>query len=139
MATGIEFHRRKGQRKWKGECIKETISVNLKGLLEKFVMEDCPNLMAALELPDEPIPLWWTADFINGSDGECWTTAKEEKWVVGEFNCSCVGLSKCLPACCTPDSPSVSWKDIPDQEKKDAMIYGNIIGNEAAKLLGISA
>merc|ERR1719482_1665191 len=49
-----------------GECVKETISVNLKSLLEKFVVEDCPNLMATLDLPGEPIPLWWTADFING-------------------------------------------------------------------------
>ena len=52
-------------------------------------------------------------------------------------NCSCVGLSKCLPAYCKPDTPNVSYKDIPEQEKKDATIYGNIVGREAAKLLGV--
>ena len=25
---------------------------------------------------------------------------QDEKWIVGEFNCSCVGISKCLPAYC---------------------------------------
>merc|ERR1719465_379544 len=90
--------------------------------------------MAALMLPDEPIPLWWTADFIICATGECWTTPEVQKWVVGEFNCSCVGLSKCLPAYCKDDTPNVSYKDIPEQEKKDATIYGNIVGKEAAKM-----
>merc|ERR1712146_323194 len=57
-----------------GVCVEETITVNLQGLLDKL-KEDCPKLMATLELPDEPIPLWWTADFINGSPGECWKPA----------------------------------------------------------------
>merc|ERR1711912_211422 len=104
-----------------GVCVEETITVNLQGLLDKFVKEDCPKLMATLELPDEPIPLWWTADFINGSAGECWKPAVgDEKWVVGEFNCSCVGISKCLAAYCKPDTPNVSWKDIPAGEAADA-------------------
>merc|ERR1712224_600025 len=120
-----------------GECVKETVSVDLAALCESFVKADCPKLMAALKLPDEPIPLWWTADFINGATGECWTTPATQKWVVGEFNCSCVGLSKCLPAYCTDKTPNVSYKDIPEQEKKDAEIYGNIVGKEAAKMLGV--
>lgn len=121
-----------------GECVAETITVDLAGLLRKFVEEDCPHLMSTLQLNDEPLPLWWTADFINGSKGECWTAvnAADEKWVVGEFNCSCVGISKCLPAYCTPENPKVSWKDIPAGEQNDATIYGNIVGREAAKMLG---
>merc|ERR1711918_55449 len=73
-----------------------------------------------LELPDEPIPLWWTADMINASLGACWEAVPvaEQKWVVGEFNCSCVGISKCLAAYCKPDTPKVSWKDIPAEEAK---------------------
>jgi len=122
-----------------GVCVEETITVNLQALLDKFVKEDCPKLMATLELPDEPIPLWWTADFINGSKGECWKPAEgAEKWVVGEFNCSCVGISKCLAAYCKPDTPNVSWKDIPAGEAADATTYGNIVGKEAAKMLGVA-
>merc|ERR1711975_59747 len=121
-----------------GDCVEETITVNLQGLLDKFVKEDCPKLMATLELPDEPIPLWWTADFINGSAGECWKPAVgDQKWVVGEFNCSCVGISKCLAAYCKSDTPNVSWKDIPAEEAGHATKYGDIVGKEAAGMLGI--
>merc|ERR1719456_1379099 len=105
-------------------------------LLKSFVEDSCPKLMGALNLADEPIPLWWTADFINGATGECWTQPAEQKWVVGEFNCSCVGLSKCLPAYCKPDTPNVSWKDIPAEEAGHATKYGDIVGKEAATMLG---
>jgi len=120
----------------KGTVVEETIKVDLAALTKTFVEDDCPNMMKALKLEDEPIPLWWTADFINGATGECWTTPETQKWVVGEFNCSCVGLSKCLAAYCTPDTPKVSYKDIAEQEKNDAKKYGDIVGREAAKMLG---
>merc|ERR1711920_990837 len=79
---------------------KKTISIDLEALRKKFVEDDCPVLMKTLDLADEPIPLWWTADMINASLGKCWEAVevKDQKWVVGEFNCSCVGISKCLPA-----------------------------------------
>jgi len=116
----------------------KTINVDLKALAKKFIEEDCPVLMKTLELHDEPIPLWWTADMINASLGECWTSVpvEQQKWVVGEFNCSCVGISKCLPAYCKPDTPNVSWKDIPKEEAGHATKYGDIVGKEAAKMLG---
>jgi len=120
-----------------GECVKETIKCDLAALCKTFVEDDCPKLMEALKLPDEPIPLWWTADFINGATGECWTQPETQKWVVGEFNCSCVGLSKCLDAYCKDDTPEVSYKDIKDSDKADAKKYGDIVGREAAKLLGL--
>merc|ERR1712232_600303 len=108
----------KDQLRLKREREEKVINIDLEALRRKFVEEDCPILMKALELPDEPIPLWWTADMINASLGECWTAVPvaEQKWVVGEFNCSCVGISKCLPAYCKPDTPNVSWKDIPAEE-----------------------
>lgn len=122
-----------------GECVKETINVDLASLLKKFVVEDCPHLMKALKLEGEPIPLWWTADFINGSLGECWTSVpvSQQKWVVGEFNCSCVGISKCLAAYCKADTPNVSWKDIHIGDRMDSSIYGDIVGIEAGKMLGV--
>merc|ERR1712050_676340 len=120
---------------------KKEITIDLESLRKKFVQDNCPVLMKTLELADEPIPLWWTADMINASLGKCWEAVevKDQKWVVGEFNCSCVGLSKCLPAYCKPDTPNVSWKDIPEEEAGHATKYGDIVGKEAAGMLGIGA
>merc|ERR1712050_810163 len=119
---------------------KKVIQVDLEALRKKFVEEDCPVLMKTLDLADEPIPLWWTADMINASLGKCWDAVEvaDQKWVVGEFNCSCVGISKCLPAYCKPDTPNVSWKDIPEEEAGHATKYGDIVGEEAAKMLGVA-
>jgi len=121
-----------------GTHTKKTINIDLEALRKKMVEEDLPVLMKTLELPDEPIPLWWTADMINASLGDCWSAVPvaEQKWVVGEYNCSCVGISKCLPAYCKADTPNVSWKDIPAGEAADATKYGDIVGVEAAKMLG---
>merc|ERR1719420_2122606 len=118
---------------------KMVITIDLAALEKKFIEQDCPVLMKTLELPDEPIPLWWTADMINASLGACWTAVpvSEQKWVVGEFNCSCVGISKCLAAYCKPDTPNVSWKDIPAEEAGHATKYGDIVGKEAAGMLGV--
>jgi len=123
-----------------GTHTKKTINIDLEALRKKMVEEDLPVLMKTLELPDEPIPLWWTADMINASLGECWSAVPvaEQKWVVGEYNCSCVGISKCLPAYCKADTPNVSWKDIPAGEAADATKYGDIVGVEAAKMLGVA-
>merc|ERR1719456_607088 len=77
--------------------------VKFKNLTDNFLKKDLPFVMPALGLASEPIPLWWTTDFILASP--VGTPAEEEKWIVGEFNCSCVGVSKCLPGCCTDDAP----------------------------------
>ena len=58
-------------------------------LTHRFLTEDIDKVMPALGLPDEPIPLWWTCDFILASPEG--TPSAEEKWIIGEFNCSCVG------------------------------------------------
>merc|ERR1719316_80847 len=36
-------------------------------LTKNFLTVDMPLVMPALDLADEPIPLWWTSDFINAS------------------------------------------------------------------------
>ena len=69
-----------------------------KALTDNFLKRDLPHVMPSLGLGDEPIPLWWTTDFILASPEG--TPADQEKWIVGEFNCSCVGISKCLAAYC---------------------------------------
>merc|ERR1719502_106516 len=93
-------------------------------LTKGFLGEDMPLIMPALGLADEPIPLWWTSDFINASPPG--TPPEKEKWIVGEFNCSCVGISKCLPAFCNKDNPNASWNDIPEADKADAMKMGEV-------------
>merc|ERR1719197_2392818 len=36
-------------------------------LTKSFIEDDMPKVMPALGLEEEPIPLWWTSDFINAS------------------------------------------------------------------------
>merc|ERR1712227_596247 len=55
-------------------------------LTKNFLERDLEKIMPALGLESEPIPLWWTTDFILASPEG--TAAEEEKWIVGEFNCS---------------------------------------------------
>mmetsp|Transcript_17801 Transcript_17801/g.43577 ORF Transcript_17801/g.43577 Transcript_17801/m.43577 type:complete len:1129 (-) Transcript_17801:373-3759(-) len=59
-------------------------------LMDSF-KADLPKLMTALEIGDEPLPLLWTTDFIPGPvvDGK-------DTYYIGEFNCSCVGITKQL-------------------------------------------
>merc|ERR1712224_1129463 len=82
------------------------------------IKEDMNKIMPALGLATEPLPLWWTSDFILSSP--VGTPVEQEKWIVGEFNCSCVGISKCLPAFCNKDNPNASWNDIPAADKDEA-------------------
>merc|ERR1719380_546598 len=107
--------------------------VKSKTLTENFLVKDLPQVMPSLGLEKEPIPLWWTGDFILASPEG--TPAEEEKWIIGEFNCSCVGVSKCLPAYCKDDTPEACWNDIPDEDKKAAMSYGETMGGVGLKIL----
>eukprot|EP00972_Heterocapsa_arctica_P022149 3258691-Heterocapsa_arctica.AAC.1 len=50
-------------------------------LSKNFLEKDLPLVMPALNLADEPVPLWWTTDFILASPEG--TPAEEEKWIVG--------------------------------------------------------
>merc|ERR1711959_151439 len=101
-----------------------------------FIKEDMGKIMPALDLAEEPLPLWWTSDFINASPPG--TPSEKEKWIVGEFNCSCVGISKCLPAFCNKEHPNASWNDIPAADKEEAMKMGNKMGEVALKILDSS-
>merc|ERR1711918_128255 len=105
-------------------------------LTTNFIEKDMPKVMPALGLATEPLPLWWTSDFINASPPG--TPTEKEKWIVGEFNCSCVGISKCLPAFCNKDNPNASWNDISEADKKEAMKMGNKMGEVACKILDSS-
>merc|ERR1719301_8070 len=103
-------------------------------LTKGFLTVDIDKVMPALGLGEEPIPLWWTGDFILASPEG--TPSAEEKWIIGEFNCSCVGISKCLPAYCKDDTPNACWNDIPAEDKEAAMMYAKLMGDVALDILG---
>jgi glutathione synthase/RimK-type ligase-like ATP-grasp enzyme/predicted nucleic acid binding AN1-type Zn finger protein len=107
--------------------------VLFKNLTEKFLEQDLQKVMPALGLAKEPIPLWWTTDFINASPEG--TKPEDEQWIVGEFNCSCVGISKCLAAYCKEDTPNACYDDISESDRKDADAYGKLMGEKALSIL----
>ena len=90
-------------------------------------------MMPSLELAEEPVPLWWTTDFILASPEG--TPKEEEKWIVGEFNCSCVGVSRCLAAYCKDDTPNACWDDITEEDKAEAKKYGDLMGEKALGIM----
>merc|ERR1712224_358999 len=102
-------------------------------LTKNFISIDLPKIMPALGLESEPIPLWWTSDFINSSPAG--TEAKDEKWIVGEFNCSCVGISKCLPAYCKDDTPNACFNDIPKKDISEVKRIGGLVGKKGLAIL----
>jgi len=59
-------------------------------LLMEYFKEDLPKLMNALDIGEE-LPLIWTVDFIPGPK-----KGGHDTFLVGEFNCSCVGITKQL-------------------------------------------
>merc|ERR1719168_171552 len=102
-------------------------------LTKNFLELDLAKIMPALGLDSEPIPLWWTSDFINSSPPG--TAAKDEKWIVGEFNCSCVGISKCLPAYCKDETPNACYTDIPKKDLVEVKKIGSLVGKKALAIL----
>jgi len=102
-------------------------------LTNSFTSTDLAKIMPALGLEDEPIPLWWTSDFINSSPPG--TAAKDEKWIVGEFNCSCVGISKCLAAYCKDDTPEACYTDIAKKDLLETKRIGSLLGKTALGIL----
>merc|ERR1712084_213841 len=95
---------------------------------------DLVKVMPALGLASEPVPLWWTTDFILASP--VGTPLAEEKWIVGEFNCSCVGISKCLAAYCKDDTPNACYTDISKKDLVEVKRIGALVGKKALGILG---
>merc|ERR1719282_1933241 len=102
-------------------------------LTKGFLEGDLQKIMPALGLGEEPIPLWWTSDFINSSPSG--TASSKEKWIVGEFNCSCVGISKCLPAYCKDDTPNACYTDIAKKDLADVKKISSLLGKKGAAIL----
>ncbi|KAH8062521.1 hypothetical protein JL722_3442 [Aureococcus anophagefferens] len=72
-------------------------------LLTKLTTDIKNGLMDVLDLKGEALPLLWTCDYIP-KNPEGWSKTEnacdmETEYVVGEFNCSCVGVSMFQAVC----------------------------------------
>eukprot|EP00746_Dinoflagellata_sp_MGD_P118983 gnl/MRDRNA2_/MRDRNA2_54995_c0_seq1.p1 gnl/MRDRNA2_/MRDRNA2_54995_c0~~gnl/MRDRNA2_/MRDRNA2_54995_c0_seq1.p1 ORF type:complete len:236 (+),score=66.74 gnl/MRDRNA2_/MRDRNA2_54995_c0_seq1:50-709(+) len=99
------------------------------GLEKKFLGEDIGKLKKALDIEDQPLPLLWTSDFIP-KDAEDGTPGVTE-YVVGEFNCSCVGISQFMAAC----GPNSSLADVSDENFVLASKLTDLMGRKAIEIL----
>merc|ERR1712017_573 len=85
------------------------------------------GLRGKLGVGGQPWPLLWTADFIP-YDG---ATPGSTEYAVGEFNCSCVGVSK-FQAVCGSDK---TLADVSDEDYFDASKLTDLIGVKAIEML----
>jgi len=96
---------------------------------------DIPVFLPAMGLDGEPLPLLWTADYIP-KNPEGWGKAEnatdaETEYVVGEFNCSCVGISKFQAVC----GGEKTLADVPDEDYFDACELTELMGVKAIEML----
>ena len=97
--------------------------------------KDIPTLLPCMDLDGEPLPLLWTADYIP-KNPEGWTekeNAGDDKteYVVGEFNCSCVGISKFQAVC----GGSQTLADVSDEDYYDACELTDLMGVKAIEMI----
>ena len=102
-----------------------------KGMIETLY-KDIPTLHPAMGLGGEP-PLLWTCDYIpkNPEAGPV-KNADDSKteYVVGEFNCSCVGISKFQAVC-----GGEALADVPDEDYYDACLLTDLMSIKAIEML----
>lgn len=95
------------------------------GVLKEIQVElekDLDKYLAKLGLGEKDIPLLWAADFIPVSD-------HVTKMVIGEFNCSCLGLAGFL------DARGKDLADLPEEKKAMGREMAEKIGALAAEQL----
>ena len=110
-------------------------------LEKKFVEGDLPQLQRALDIEGQPLPLLWTSDFIPKdvvktvalADGETIAVAQPgaTEYVVGEFNCSCVGISQLGKAC----GPDRDLSFVGDLDFAEATKLTDLMGKKAIEIL----
>merc|ERR550537_2047815 len=81
--------------------------------------------MEAMSLSDQPLPLLWTGDFIPADGPEPGSTV----YIVGEFNCSCVGITFFGKGC----GPDKDLCDVPDADFEEGMRLCKLIGEKAVE------
>jgi len=90
--------------------------------IQKKLQDEVPTYLKALGLPQSALPLLWAADFIPVDN-------HKSPFVIGEFNCSCLGLAGFL---------NVRGKDISELKDEDrdlGMKMANLIGQKALEAL----
>jgi len=97
--------------------------------------EGRPAHLPAVELGGEPLPLLWTCDYIP-KNPEGWDKAEkasdaETEYVVGEFNCSCVGISMFQAVC----GGEKTLADVPDADYFEACKLTDLMGIKAIEML----
>merc|ERR1719281_374040 len=97
--------------------------------------KDLVQLLPSMKLGGEPLPLLWTCDYIP-KNPEGWDKAEnatdaETDYVVGEFNCSCVGISKFQAVC----GGEKTLADVPDEDYWDAWDLTALMGVKAIEML----
>ena len=102
---------------------------------------DIPSLLPAMDLQGEPLPLLWTADYIP-KNPDSWPAGpydrscpdSQTEYTVGEFNCSCVGISKFQAVC----GGEKTLADVPDEDYFDACRLTDLMGVKAIEMLETS-
>ncbi|KAH8062526.1 hypothetical protein JL722_3447 [Aureococcus anophagefferens] len=92
-----------GGRRQLGVHVREPSDPLYADLLTKLTTDIKNGLMDVLDLKGEALPLLWTCDYIP-KNPEGWSKTEnacdmETEYVVGEFNCSCVGVSMFQAVC----------------------------------------
>jgi hypothetical protein len=100
---------------------------DLYGKLKK----DLPALMTVLDLEGQPLPLLWTADYIPKDPEKERSDGVDTEYVVGEFNCSCVGISKFQAVC----GGTKTLADVPDEDYYDACRLTDLMGTKAIEMI----
>ena len=91
-----------------------------------------------MDLGGEPLPLLWTCDYIPKNPDD-WAAGPydrgcsdaETEYTVGEFNCSCVGISKFQAVC----GGEKSLADVSDEDYFDAVELTDLMGVKAIEML----
>ena len=94
-------------------------------------MNDIPQLMKVLDLDGQPLPLIWTADYIPKDPEFARTDGVDTEYVVGEFNCSCVGISPFQAVC----GGEKTLADVPDADYYDASELTDLMGVKAIAMI----
>jgi len=99
-------------------------------LLAKL-LEDIPSLLKVMDLEGQPLPLLWTADYIPKDPEYPRTDGVDTEYVVGEFNCSCVGISMFQAVC----GGEKTLADVPDADYYEACKLTDLMGTKALEML----
>ncbi|KAH8069798.1 hypothetical protein JL721_5690 [Aureococcus anophagefferens] len=93
------------------------------------------GLLDVLDLKGEKLPLIWTCDYIP-KNPEGWDKAEnaepmQTEYVVGEFNCSCVGISMFQAVC----GGEKTLADVPNADYSEACKLTDLMGVKALEML----